>query len=327
MSRKLRKIKVISLFAGCGGSSLGYKMAGCEVMAAVEYDEHAVATYRANHPDTPVYDQDIAKLDPARLLAELGLQPGELDILDGSPPCQGFSLSGRRAIDDPRNRLFVEYVRFLQAMQPRAFVMENVAGLVQGRMKSTFREVIEALTGAGYTVRARVLNAAHYGVPQSRPRVIILGIRSDLNRIPEHPRAFTTPQTFREAVRNLVPSDTVVLPKGKAYKIALAIRPGESGRDLHDRYKQKKNDFSLKRLSWDKPAPTVCKSVRPGQCGLLHPVEDRFLTIGELKRICSFPDDYILTGSFEQQWARLGNAVPPLLMKAIAESLTLQIQR
>jgi DNA (cytosine-5)-methyltransferase 1 len=112
-----------------------------------------------------------------------------------------------------------------------------------------------------------------------------------------------------------------MVPQGQALKLASAIRAGESGADLHERYGQKGNDFSLIRLAWDKPSPTVCKTVRIGQCGLLHPEEQRFLSIGELKRVCSFPDDFILSGTFEAQWGRLGNAVPPLLSQAIATSV------
>ncbi len=131
-------LKVVSLFAGCGGSNLGYKLAGCEVLAAVERDPHTVATYKANHPATLLLDGDITTLNPQEIMTELQLNAGELDILDGSPPCQGFSLAGKRQVKDPRNRLFEEYVQFLNAFQPKAFVMENVPGLVTGKMRTIF---------------------------------------------------------------------------------------------------------------------------------------------------------------------------------------------
>ncbi|MCE3236121.1 MAG: cytosine methyltransferase [Vampirovibrio sp.] len=136
MSRTSDIPKVISLFAGCGGSSLGYKLAGCEVLAAVEYDKNAAAVYRENFEGTRLYEADITLLDPESVLADLNLKPGKLDILDGSPHCQGFSMAGKRRMNDPRNRLFEEYVRFLKIMRPRAFVMENVPGLVIGNMRS-----------------------------------------------------------------------------------------------------------------------------------------------------------------------------------------------
>ncbi len=316
---------VVSLFAGCGGSSLGYKLAGCNVLAAVEYDANAAAVYRDNFPDTRLYEVDITTLDPKAVLAELNLKPGELDIIDGSPPCQGFSMSGKRRMDDPRNRLFEEYIRFLKIMQPKAFLMENVPGLVAGNMRAVFQKIVLSLSEAGYEVRARILNALHYGVPQSRRRVILIGFRKDLGLIPEHPAPISLPITFRKAVADLDTHELIQLPKGKALKMAKAIRAGESGADVHERYRQKSNDFSLIRLSWDAPCPTVLKSLRPGQVGLLHPDEDRFLSIGELKRVCAFPDDFVLQGSFIEQWGRLGNAVPPLLTKAVAENIIRQL--
>lgn len=319
--------KVTSLFAGCGGSSLGYKLAGCEVLAAVEYDKNAAAVYRENFEGTLLYEADITLLDPQSILTDLGLKPGELDILDGSPPCQGFSMAGKRRLNDPRNRLFEEYVRFLKVMKPKAFVMENVPGLVIGNMRSVFYEMVHALTDAGYEVRGRILNALHYGVPQSRRRVILIGFRKDLNLVPEHPAPTSLPVTFREAVADLKDHELIQFPTGKALATAKAVRAGESGAHVHRRYQQKANEFSLIRLSWDAPSPTVLKTLRPGQVGLLHPEEDRFLSIGELKRVCSFPDDFKLQGSFVDRWGRLGNAVPPLLTKAIAESVVGQLAK
>lgn len=318
--------RVISLFAGCGGSSLGYALAGGKVLAAVEYDANAAAVYRENFPQTRLYETDIALLDPAAVLAELNLESGVLDILDGSPPCQGFSMAGKRRLSDPRNRLFEEYVRFLRAFQPRAFVMENVPGMARGRMRAIFHEIIRTLTQTGYCVRARILNAAHYGVPQNRERVIILGFRHDLGIVPVHPVPATQPMSFREAVRSLSEPGLMVSPTGRALTLARALKPGQSGDYVHTRYGRKGNDFSLVRAHWDKPCPTVLKSLRIGQAGLLHPSEERFLSIGELKRVCAFPDDFRMLGTVEEQWARLGNAVPPQLTQAIASSVMRQLE-
>ena len=171
---------VVSTFAGGGGSSLGYQMAGCDERLAVEWDDHAVATLRANFPDLPIYHGDIASLTIGECLRLAGLAPGELGILDGSPPCQGFSTSGNRAIDDPRNQLFREYARLLRGLRPRAFVMENVSGMVKGKMKLVFAEILRELKSCGYVVQVRLLNAMHYGVPQDRERLIFVGIRDDL---------------------------------------------------------------------------------------------------------------------------------------------------
>lgn len=318
--------EVISLFAGCGGSSLGYQMAGCKVLCAVEKDPHASSAYRLNFQDTTFLEADITKLDPIEVMHSLSLQPEELTILDGSPPCQGFSMLGKREIGDPRNRLFLDYVRFLKALKPQAFVMENVPGLVSGQMKSVFLEMVHMLEGEGYRTQARILNAAYYGVSQSRKRLIILGIRSDLNMTPQYPVPRVYPIPFRKAVKELIDHQRILHPTGRALELAKALRPGESGSVLHRRYGRKENDYSLIRLSWDKPSPTVPKTIRQGQCGLLHPSEDRFLSIGELKRVCSFPDEFQLPGSFEERWGRLGNAVPPLLTHAVAECLIHQLE-
>ena len=171
---------VISLFAGCGGSSLGYSMAGFRELLAVEWDGHAVATFKANFPDVPVYHGDIAKLSVEEILRTTGLQPGELDVLDGSPPCQGFSTAGRRKMDDGRNQLFREYIRLLRGLQPKVLVMENVSGMVKGKMKLIFVEILRELKDSGYHVSARLMNAMYYGVPQSRQRMIFVGVRQDL---------------------------------------------------------------------------------------------------------------------------------------------------
>ena len=133
---------VISTFAGCGGSSLGYSMAGFRELLANEWDDNAVATFKLNFPDVPVIQGDIAKLTVEQVLELTGLQPGELDVFDGSPPCQGFSTAGKRIIDDPRNQLFREYVRLLRGLQPKVFVMENVSGMVKGKMKLIFADIL-----------------------------------------------------------------------------------------------------------------------------------------------------------------------------------------
>ena len=171
---------VVSLFAGCGGSSLGYSMAGFRELLAVEWDDHAVETFKANFPGVPVWHGDIAKLAVGEALRITGLQPGELDVLDGSPPCQGFSTAGKRKMDDGRNQLFREYIRLLRGLQPKVLIMENVSGMVKGKMKLIFVEILKELKSSGYHVSARLMNAMYYGVPQSRQRMIFVGVREDL---------------------------------------------------------------------------------------------------------------------------------------------------
>lgn len=171
---------VVSTFAGCGGSSLGYKWAGFRELLAVEWDDHAVATFQENFPGVPVHHGDIGELSVEECLTLAGIGPGELDVFDGSPPCQGFSQAGKREHDDPRNQLFEEFVRLLAGIQPKVFVLENVAGLVRGHMKQVFLEIMDSLRGAGYHVEAQLLNAKFYEVPQCRKRVIFVGVREDI---------------------------------------------------------------------------------------------------------------------------------------------------
>ena len=162
------KPTVISLFAGCGGSSLGYQMAGFKELLAIEWDDNAVETFKLNFPDVPVYHGDITKLTGNECLRLAGIEKGQLDILDGSPPCQGFSTAGKRKWDDPRNSLFQEYVRILIELQPKVFVMENVTGMVKGYMKQAYLQIIKALRECGYKAKGEVLNAMYFNVPQSR---------------------------------------------------------------------------------------------------------------------------------------------------------------
>lgn len=305
---------VISTFAGCGGSSLGYKLAGFRELLAVEWDQNAVDTFRLNFPEVPVYHGDICKLTGAECMRMAGVGVGVLDVFDGSPPCQGFSTAGKRKFDDPRNSLFKEYARLIQELQPKVFVMENVTGMVKGYMKQAYLQIIATLRGCGYRAKGEVMNAMYYNVPQSRERVIIIGVREDLGIEPSHPRPQTKPMTVREALSGVSPSSEAqsrVTPlREKRW------RETKRGEAHHER-------FSLLRLAWDKPAPTILKV--SGSGGHFHPDEPRLLTISELAALASFHPPY----RFEPDWTRaverIGNSVPPNLMRAIAEHIRREI--
>lgn len=313
---------VISTFSGCGGSSLGYKLAGCDVRLAVEWDANAVETYRANFPSTPVYHGDIAELTVDRALELAGLAPGELDILDGSPPCQGFSTAGRRDVDDPRNRLFEEYVRLLRGLRPRAFVMENVKGMTTGEMRPVFDEVIAELRAAGYRVRARVLNAKWYGVPQSRERVIFIGVRDDLGVDPAHPApTVTTPITAGAALAGCVAGEHPMLTD-RYGRLWSRIRPGGRARDVLTTIGVEAGQNNCVILDPRKPSRTIPKMQSGrGFATIAHWAEPRALSTEEAQRIASFPDSFVFTGDYRERWARIGNCVPPLLMRAVASSV------
>jgi DNA (cytosine-5)-methyltransferase 1 len=305
---------VVSTFAGCGGSSLGYKQAGYACRLAVEWDAVASKTYALNFPGVPLFVGDIHDLTNGDANGLAGLEPGELDVLDGSPPCQGFSSSGKRRSDDPRSQLYRQYVRLVDAFRPKALVMENVSGLVKGKMlETTFVEIMEALRACGYVVRARLLDARYFGVPQSRQRVIFIGVRSDIAVEPTHPGAQTPSIPVRVALRDVEPLTTGP-PLGDLERLVWATtNPGQRGADVA----WTRNRFwDHRKLDPRKPSPTVKSSIRGP---LMHWSECRRLSIEECKRLMGFPDDFILEGTYGQQWAVLGNGVPPPLMRAIAE--------
>ena len=344
---------VISTFAGAGGSSLGYSMAGFHELLAVEWDNNAVETFKLNFPGVPVYHGDIAKLSVDECLSMAGIEPGQLDILDGSPPCQGFSTAGKRIMDDPRNQLFREYVRLLRGLRPKVFVMENVSGMVKGKMKLVFVEILKELKASGYRVSARLLNAMYFHVPQSRERMIFIGVRDDLGIEPTHPKAEGRPVTLKQACEEIEylilgahgsykgrvvkaldePSPTLCksgLPS-YAHGVLLLGQSPPSASDLKQRrWKETRREgnhserFSLHRLDWDSPAATIQKTAT-GSTGLMHPDIPRELYAAELKRIGSYPDAFDFPGSWADVLSRIGNSVPPLFMEAIARHIRQEI--
>jgi DNA (cytosine-5)-methyltransferase 1 len=318
-------VKVISLFSGCGGSSLGYRLAGCKVLLANEFIPAAQETYHANFPSTVVDGRDVRLLTPEALLTTVRLKPGELDILDGSPPCASFSMSGKRhkawgqqkiysetvqRTDD----LFFEYARLLEGLQPRAFVAENVAGLVRGSAKGYFKLILRRLKDCGYQVKAALLDAQWLGVPQARQRLIFIGLRQDLGLEPVFPSPLPYRYTVRDAWQGLqeLPTPDIDITRYSIGKLWDEIGPGE----------QHPRRFNLVKLHPDKPSPTItATAANPGAASVVHPTQKRKLSIPELKRICSFPDDFVLTGNYSQQAERLGRSVPPVMMSQIARAV------
>lgn len=281
---------VISTFAGGGGSSLGYSMAGYRELLAVEWDDNAVATFRLNFPGVPVFHGDIAKLSAEECLRLAGIAAGDLDVFDGSPPCQGFSTAGKRNLDDPRNGLFREYVRLLRGLKPKAFVMENVSGMVKGKMKLVFAEILRELKVSGYRVRARLLNAMYFGVPQSRERMIFVGIRDDLGIEPGH-------------------------PKGESHEICALCSINDIIDDPNP-YGPRKFNQAMRFLRHHRASQTLTKSHVPGSD--LPFAGNRRVGSKGAARIGSFPDAYLFAGDWKDAVNRIGNSVPPLFMRAIA---------
>jgi len=316
---------VVSTFAGCGGSSLGYSMAGFKELLAVEWDDHAVKTFEANFPEVPVFHGDICHFSVENALMAANIKPGELDVFDGSPPCQGFSMAGRRiiderAIDDERNQLFRQYVRLIDGFKPKVIVMENVPGMIRGEFRRIQGEILDELRAIGYNVSCRLLSAQLLGVPQKRQRLIFIGVRKDLGIMPSHPAPNSAPINCSQAFQNLAPDNSKTLT-GQGLYLWQRTNPGEGFDKVHP----KGHWFNATKISPRKPAPTMTKLCSPAAIGLFHWEAPRILNIAEAKRISSFPDGYKFEGKFNDQWARMGNCVPPLMIKAVADHIRKEI--
>ena len=348
----------ISTFSGCGGSSLGYKIAGFKVLWANEFVPAAQETYRINHPDTVLDIRDIRTIQASDILDAIKMKAGELDLMDGSPPCQAFSTAGKRekgwgtekryehGATQKNETLFDEYARLLKDIQPKVFIAENVSGLVKGTAKGYFKLILAALKDCGYQVEAQLLDAQWLGVPQMRQRIIFQGVRNDLGQKPVFPK----PLPYRYSVKDALPwivtigtskgfgQSEQVLSTVPYHTVGTGPQQGnglarfvEAETDISrfaigkewDRLKpgeQSQKYFQLVKANPELPCNTILQSSATyrSAAAVVHPTEKRKFSIQELKRICAFPDDFILTGSYAQQWERLGNAVPPVMMFYIA---------
>lgn len=314
---------VISTFSGCGGSSLGYKMAGGKVLLAIEWDDNAVETYKLNFPTTDIYHGDISKLSVEDILLRTNLKPKELDIFDGSPSCQGFSSAGKRNFNDNRNQLFKEYCRLLKGLQPKCFVMENVSGMIKGSMKIIFAEILKELKSCGYDVKAALLNAKNYGVPQSRERMIFIGVRNDLQIKPSHPKGKNQVTTLRVALKNLKEYEDRPMKDWLKEAVKCFPKPFCGSIEVGKIFKKFKGTtggaIGTILLDWDRPSCTIPKS-EISITGLIHPNRHRYLNLSELKRLGGYPDDFQFIDRVSAH-QRIGNSVPPPLMKTIANHI------
>lgn len=346
-------MEAIDLFAGCGGLSLGFRQAGWGIARAVELDGQAAATFAQNHPGAQVWAEDICHTTGR-------FRRGEAQAVIGGPPCQGFSMAGARIrrgfMDDPRNYLFKHYFDVVKAVRPAVFVMENVKGMVTMQGGAIFREILrlfadeEALEGPAYRLHWRVVNAADFGVPQRRERLILLGAARrdvDLPSLWEEARrelagecpGFFDPVTVRDAIGNLGPACAGGLVPAPApqtgYQRYLAgdspmltghsrtnhsrlavermrqVAGGENYTVLKERIRSV-HSGAYGRLEWDAPAPTITTRFdTPAGGRFIHPEEDRTLTPREAARLQSFPDGFGFCGGRTAVCRQIGNAVPP----------------
>lgn len=355
--RKL--FKVVSTFAGGGGSSTGYRLAGGEVVLANEFVLEAARTYRMNYPDCIVDGRDIREIstsddEVAAFLAKADLKPGQLDILDGSPPCSEFSTAGRGIGDQDIPRSYSDVMQNNIASlpfdladlairaRPKVFICENVPAFAS-RGKDVFDRVLHALRftgGRAYYANWMVLTASDFGVPQKRQRLFIIGIRKDVGDLISIDTddavrdVFPTPThasvSVRAAFEGLHQKSADIWPWTRSAMDSslrrlmrlLPKRPPKPTRLVHI-FPDYKSHYTLTRCSLDRPAPTmVVTGQRPDAVtGCIHPEHDRKFTLPELKRLTGLPDDFILTGTLSQASERICRMVPPFLTKAIAKSV------
>lgn len=331
--KKKESLKVIELFAGAGGLALGIEQAGFETIGLIEIDKSASDTLRCNRPNWRVINEDVEKISPLDLEDYFTIKKGELDLLSGGAPCQSFSYAGKRlGLQDARGTLFYHYAVFLQKLQPKMFLFENVRGLLSHDKGQTINNMLDIFKEQGYTVQKKVLNAWDYGVPQKRERLILIGIRNDL--VDKLEFDFPIQHKYKPVLRDIL----LDCPKSEGSKYSESkteifelVPPGGYWRDIpKDIAKEYMKSCwhmeggrtgILRRLSLDEPSLTVLTSPSQKQTDRCHPLEARPFTIRENARCQSFPDDWVFCGSVGQQYKQVGNAVPVKLAYEIATKI------
>ena len=325
----------IDLFSGCGGLTLGLKLGGFNVIGAVDIDPLSMETYQANHEDVTVWEADIRDLEPPEILSTLNLEPGDLDLLAGCPPCQGFStlrtLNGALQVDDPRNDLLLEVLRFVDALRPKAVMIENVPGLVDDE---SFQVFCGRMQRAGYCGDQDVLNAAEYGVPQRRKRLIyVAGLRTEIPFADHVPGTLTVKDAIGELPKPGESGDPIHdLSERRTPRVMKLIQripqdggsrtdlPIEDQLDCHKRCNGFKDVYG--RMAWSAVSPTITSGCfNPSKGRFLHPEENRAITMREAALLQGFPGDYKFPKATSKSSLAMmiGNALPPPFIAAHAK--------
>lgn len=341
----------IDLFSGAGGLSYGFQDAGFDILLGIDNDEMALKTFQKNHKGAQIICGDITSIHYDTDIKPL-LNGKQIDFIIGGPPCQGMSLAGNRELDDPRNKLYLSYLRLLNEIKPKAFVIENVPGLLSlfnGEIKNS---ILRRLTKMDYHVKFKILTASDYGVPQKRRRVFFVGIRNDIALTFSFPTPSSEKVTAEMALSDLPNlsdseylGDQVQDYKSKAQnkyqklmrvhssvvynhiaarhteqtrKIISLVPDGGNYKDLPEKYINSRHfHVAWTRFNSQEPAPTI----DTGHRHHFHYKWNRVPTVRENARLQSFPDNFIFLGNKTQQFRQVGNAVPPLLAQAIAREL------
>ena len=340
MSKSKSTLNFIDLFSGAGGLSCGLELAGMKCLLGVDMDKYAIETFKANHHYAESFCGSIVDLTAAKIKSLTGNQ--KIDAVVGGPPCQGFSTVGLGNPNDTRNSLFKEFIRVVKVTNPTYVVIENVTGLLAKKNEKTIQEIFKIFHKMGYTLDVQVLSSENYGVPERRRRTIILGSR--INKTITFPKTQSKIMTVGEALKNLKSSsgkffnhdieaakikselDTeriACIPEGKGiryeidektYFVKKKLKLNVIWNELKEnRFRQTK----FQRLDRKKPSPTIMTH----RHNYFHPTENRYLTQREAAALQSFPNDFEFHGTLSAQWRQIGNAVPPLLGKAIGSAL------
>ncbi len=329
----------IDLFSGAGGLTQGLKQAGFNVIGAIESMPTYAETYRMNHPATNLKLRDIASIDPSEYMKELGLVAGDLDLLAGCPPCQGYSTIGTRnrgQRDDPRNDLVYEVLRFAITFHPKTIMMENVPALDKDvRLK----KLVNKLKEIGYNVDHKVLKMSNYNVPQNRRRMIMLASRYDDIQVVKQELDEDKMKTVRDAIAGLptagMSNDPLHDALGKHTNkiknlIAMIPKDGGSRTDLGEEYQlechKRTNGFRdvYGRMAWDKPSPTITGGCNnPSKGRFLHPEENRVITLREAALLQTFPSSYKFSFKSGKTGiaTMIGNALPPTFIEFHAHNI------
>jgi DNA-cytosine methyltransferase len=304
----MNKLNVIDLFCGCGGMSKGLTEAGLNIIAGIDIWEKAIENYNKNF-EHKAYCEDLINLNPEKFNELYNKENKEIDIIVGGPPCQSFSIAGKRDKNDPRNSLFMEYVKYLDYFNPKAFIMENVIGMLSKKTANgeNIIDIIMEQLNRNYNCIINKLYASDFEVPQNRRRVIIIGIRKNLNILPKEPEPIIKSINDRISVKNILISKDEI--DKKYYLSEKALLGIENKKKAN---KDKGYGFGAQILDLDKPSYTIpARYWKDGYDALVkyNDNEIRRLTIIELKRIQTFPDDYILEGSKKDIIIQIGNAV------------------